>query len=76
MAKFVFVVPPLTGHINPTLSIGAALLQRGHEVAWISLDKNLSTKLPVGGELLLIQYDQTDEEKKKARTILISFLKK
>jgi len=65
MAKFVFVVPPLTGHVNPTLSIGAELLERGHEVAWVSLDKNLTDKLPAGGKLLLIQYDQTDEEKKR-----------
>ncbi|WP_449397844.1 hypothetical protein [Chryseobacterium wanjuense] len=65
MAKFVFVVPPLTGHVNPTLSIGATLLKRGHQVAWISLDQHLKNKLPEGGELLLIQYDQTDEEKRK-----------
>ncbi len=30
MAKFAFIVPPLTGHVNPTLSIGATLLERGH----------------------------------------------
>ncbi|MCE3076196.1 glycosyltransferase [Chryseobacterium gwangjuense] len=76
MAKFVFVVPPLTGHVNPTLSIGATLLERGHEVAWISLDKNLSTKLPVGGELLLIEYDQTDEEKKESENYLDIISKK
>jgi UDP:flavonoid glycosyltransferase YjiC (YdhE family) len=64
MAKFVFIVPPLTGHVNPTLSIGATLLERGHQVAWISLDQQLKHKLPEGGELLLIQYDQTDEEKR------------
>jgi len=76
MAKFVFVVPPLTGHVNPTLSIGATLLERGHEVAWISLDKNLSTKLPVGGKLLLIEYDQTDEEKRESENYLDIISKK
>lgn len=70
MAKYVFVVPPLTGHVNPTLSIGAELLERGHEVAWISLDKNLTAKLPTGGKLLLIQYDQTDEEKRDSEQYL------
>ncbi|MGG5208229.1 glycosyltransferase [Chryseobacterium sp. MIQD13] len=70
MAKFVFVVPPLTGHVNPTLSIGTELLRRGHKIAWISLDENLSTKLPEGGELLLIQYDQSDEEKKESENYL------
>ncbi|MFN1215635.1 glycosyltransferase [Chryseobacterium kwangjuense] len=76
MAKFVFVVPPLTGHVNPTLSIGAELLKRGHHVAWISLDENLSTKLPEGGELLLIQYDQTDEEKNESEKYLDIISKK
>jgi len=70
MAKYVFIVPPLTGHVNPTLSIGAELLNRGHKVAWISLDKNLISKLPEGGQLLLIQYDQTDEEKQASEQYL------
>lgn len=76
MAKFVFVVPPLTGHVNPTLSIGAALLARGHQVAWISLDQALSAKLPDGGQLLLIQYDQTDDEKKQSEKYLDIISKK
>jgi MGT family glycosyltransferase len=58
MAKFVFVVPPLTGHINPTLSVGAELLLRGHEVGWISLEPALEEKLPAGGRLLLVQYPE------------------
>ncbi|MFA9194940.1 nucleotide disphospho-sugar-binding domain-containing protein [Flavobacterium sp. FBOR7N2.3] len=76
MAKFVFVVPPLTGHVNPTLSIGATLLERGHQVAWISLDQNLQHKLPEGGELLLIQYDQTDAEKRESENYLDIISKK
>ncbi|GGH49220.1 glycosyl transferase [Dyadobacter endophyticus] len=63
MSKFAFIVPPLTGHINPTLSVGAELLAMGHEVAWISLDEQLQTKLPAGGQLLVIRYDQADSEK-------------
>jgi UDP:flavonoid glycosyltransferase YjiC (YdhE family) len=35
LARFLFVVPPLTGHINPTLSVGHLLAERGHEVAWV-----------------------------------------
>ncbi len=76
MAKFVFIVPPLTGHVNPTLSIGATLLERGHQVAWISLDQQLQHKLPKGGELLLIQYDQTDEEKRESENYLDIISKK
>ncbi|MBT0566023.1 glycosyltransferase [Williamsia sp. CHRR-6] len=32
--RILFVVPPLTGHINPTIGVGQALIEAGHEVAW------------------------------------------
>ena len=32
--RFLFVVPPLTGHVNPTVAVGAELARRGHKVAW------------------------------------------
>jgi hypothetical protein len=51
-------------------------LERGHEVAWISLDPTLEAKLPEGGKLLLIQYDQTDEEKKESEQYLDIISKK
>lgn len=76
MAKFVFVVPPLTGHINPTLSMGAALLDGGHRVAWITLDRSLGDKLPEGGELLVISYDQNDQLKKDSEKYLDIITKK
>lgn len=34
MSKFLFVVPPLVGHVNPTVGVAAALVERGHQVAW------------------------------------------
>lgn len=34
MARFLFVVPPLHGHVNPTVAVGDALVRRGHQVAW------------------------------------------
>jgi MGT family glycosyltransferase len=34
MKRFLFVVPPLVGHINPTIGVADALLERGHGVAW------------------------------------------
>ncbi|PJJ00715.1 MGT family glycosyltransferase [Streptomyces sp. 2333.5] len=37
MSRFLFVVPPLVGHINPTLGVAAELVRRGHEVAWAGL---------------------------------------
>ena len=30
MSRFLFVVPPLVGHINPTIGVAAALVERGH----------------------------------------------
>ena len=65
MATFAFIVPPLAGHINPTLSVGAALLQRGHQVAWVSLDANLQKQLPAGGKLWHIHYSITNAEKQE-----------
>jgi MGT family glycosyltransferase len=76
MASFAFIVPPLMGHINPTLSLGAALLQRGHRVGWISLDATLADKLPEGGELLHVQYDQDDAAKKDNAQYLDQITKK
>lgn len=76
MARFAFIVPPLTGHVNPTLSLGAELLQRGHEVGWISLDASLENRLPKGGTLLLVKYDQNDTEKRDSEQYLDQITKK
>jgi MGT family glycosyltransferase len=37
MRRFLFVVPPLVGHINPTVGVAAALAQHGHQVAWVGV---------------------------------------
>jgi MGT family glycosyltransferase len=34
MARVLFVVPPLAGHVNPTVAVGEALAARGHEPTW------------------------------------------
>ncbi len=70
MARFAIIVPPLTGHINPTLSLGGELIGRGHEVGWISLDPALQDRLPAGGQLLLIRYDRSDAEKQETEAYL------
>ncbi|OWK69314.1 glycosyltransferase [Pedobacter sp. AJM] len=57
MSKFLFVVPPFFGHISPTLSIGASLLSRGHEVKWFGITPLAQTHLPEGGEFI---YPETD----------------
>jgi MGT family glycosyltransferase len=67
MGKFVFVVPPFDGHVNPTLSIGKELLKRKHEVAWISADPRLEGKLPEEGRLLLIRHNYDEKKIKELR---------
>ncbi|MFC6101034.1 glycosyltransferase [Olivibacter domesticus] len=63
MSRFLFVVPPLSGHVNPTLSLGKALLLGGHEVAWLSVDANLEKLLPVGGVFFCITHKELDVNK-------------
>jgi MGT family glycosyltransferase len=65
MAKFTFIVPPLTGHINPTLSLGNELLKRNHTVSWFSLDASLKDQLPEKGRLIVIPIDMDEMAKKK-----------
>lgn len=48
MARFLIVVPPLTGHILPTVAVGAELAARGHEVAWAGNSAYLADVLPPG----------------------------
>ncbi|MGN8068491.1 glycosyltransferase [Mucilaginibacter sp. SG564] len=52
MAKFLFVVPPFFGHISPTLSIGASLIARGHEVKWLGITPLADKHIPAGGEFI------------------------
>jgi UDP:flavonoid glycosyltransferase YjiC (YdhE family) len=34
VSRFLLVVPPLVGHINPLVGVAAELRDRGHDVAW------------------------------------------
>ncbi|MET8948656.1 glycosyltransferase [Streptomyces sp. NPDC004542] len=45
MSGFLFVVPPLVGHINPTVGVAAELAARGHRVAWACADPALVRRL-------------------------------
>ncbi|MFF6803915.1 nucleotide disphospho-sugar-binding domain-containing protein [Streptomyces sp. NPDC012616] len=45
MSRFLFVVPPLTGHVNPTVGVAAELAARGHSVAWVCPDPELVGRL-------------------------------
>ncbi|GKQ38826.1 glycosyltransferase [Streptomyces sp. A012304] len=49
MSRFLFVVPPLTGHINPAVGVAAELTGRGHRVAWACADPGLVARLAGAG---------------------------
>ncbi|WP_435798502.1 glycosyltransferase [Streptomyces decoyicus] len=46
-----FVVPPLAGHVNPTIAVAAELTARGHQVAWTGPAAALAPLLPAGSLL-------------------------
>lgn len=62
MARFLFVVPPLTGHTNPTVSVAGALEGRGHEVAWVAHPRAVRPLLPAGARLVELD-DRVPEER-------------
>ncbi|MEO6703536.1 MAG: glycosyltransferase [Jatrophihabitantaceae bacterium] len=35
MSRFLFVVPPLVGHLNPARAVAAELAAAGHQVGWV-----------------------------------------
>lgn len=49
--KVLFVVPPLVGHVNPTVSVAGALVERGHQVAWVGHPGTIGPRLPAGATL-------------------------
>ena len=46
MSRFLIVVPPLAGHVNPTVAVGRELQRRGHEVAWAGHPELVAPLLP------------------------------
>lgn len=46
MARILFSVPPLTGHLNPALAVAEQLSAQGHEVAWAVHARQIGEKLP------------------------------
>lgn len=63
MSRFTFIVPPLTGHINPTLGVGKLLSERGHQVTWISANDEMGGIIPDGCRLVVIPNLSSDLEK-------------
>ena len=52
MSRFLFVVPPLVGHINPTIAVAAELTARGHTVAWAGLPDVVRPLVGADAEML------------------------
>jgi MGT family glycosyltransferase len=52
VSRVLVVVPPLVGHVNPTVSLGGELAARGHDVAWAGLPGVVDRLLPPDAELL------------------------
>jgi UDP:flavonoid glycosyltransferase YjiC (YdhE family) len=61
MARFLFVVPPLTGHVNPTVAVGRELARRGHRTAWAAYPRLVEPLLDPGAELIRLGDDLPDE---------------
>ena len=71
MSKFLFVIPPFWGHINPTLSIGGTLLERGHDVAWAGMT-TLNMKLfPSGAKYFYMEKTESKNKKEIEQIILL-----
>ncbi|SDF76665.1 glycosyltransferase, MGT family [Lentzea fradiae] len=67
MSRFLFVVPPLTGHVNPTASVGGELLARGHDVAWVGHPGTLTPLLPDGAVIFPAIDDRLEAEIREKR---------
>jgi len=73
VARFLFVVPPLVGHTNPTVSVARALEARGHEVAWVAHPRAVRPLLPEGAKLFElcdhVPADRWEEANARARAV-------
>ena len=73
LARFLFVVPPLEGHVNPTVSVARELVSRGHEVAWAAHPGAVRRLLPEGAALVPLDDRLTaellEQGREKARSV-------
>lgn len=58
MARILLTVPPLTGHINPALSVAAELERRGHEVRWAVHAAATGDQIPDRSKILSLPLDE------------------
>jgi MGT family glycosyltransferase len=57
VSRFLFVVPPLAGHILPTVAVGQALADRGHQIAWAGPAETVGSLLPTETRLFPVATD-------------------
>jgi MGT family glycosyltransferase len=69
MARILFTVPPLTGHLNPALAVAAVLSAQGHEVAWAVHRKQLGDKLPPRARVYPLDHATEDQLEISAPTV-------
>lgn len=69
MSKFLFVVPPFFGHISPTLSIGASLIAKGHEVKWLGVIPLADSHIPERGEYIYPEADLVEYQEELAKIL-------
>ncbi|MGP3689523.1 glycosyltransferase [Streptomyces sp. IBSNAI002] len=50
--RVLFTVPPLAGHVNPTVAVAGELAARGHEIAWAGPSDVLAGLLPARARIL------------------------
>jgi MGT family glycosyltransferase len=67
VSRVLFVVPPLTGHINPTVAVGCELSVRGHQVAWAGHPATLLPLLPGGARVFPVIDDTLDARLREDR---------
>ena len=68
-SKFLFVIPPFFGHVSPTLSVGASLIARGHEVKWFGITPLDNKHIPEGGSYYYPEEDLIPYQEEIARIL-------
>jgi MGT family glycosyltransferase len=63
MARFLFVVPPLTGHVNPAVGVAGELAGRGHQVAITGHAGVVGPLVPPGLRLIALPTEATPQER-------------
>ena len=66
MAHVMIIVPPLTGHINPTVALGQSLIKRGHSVTWLGFEEQLRASLPEDLHICPLEIEASEAEEDEA----------